>query len=72
MKKMTMFLFVCLATCLFSSCGAIKPRSFVKATDGGAWSSIMLREDISYDQAFNEILDVIARQFEMDMISKDG
>ena len=72
MKKMKMILFVCLATCLFSSCGAIKQRSFVKATDGGAWSSIMLREDISYDQAFNEVLDVIARRFEMDMISKDG
>ena len=73
MKKTIKSLFVCLLTCvLFASCGAIRPSSFVKATDGGAWSSIMIREDLSYDQAFNEVLDVVAKRFEMDMISKDG
>ena len=73
MKKMTILLFVSIATCcLLTSCGAIKPSSFVRATDGGSWSSIMIREDLSYDQAFNEVLDVVAKRFEMDMISKDG
>lgn len=72
MRK-TIILFIGIASCcLFTSCGAIKPSSFVKATDGGSWSSIMIREDLSYDQAFNEVLDVVARRFEMDMISKDG
>ena len=66
-------MFVCFVTCsLFTSCGAIRPSSFVKATDGGSWSSIMIREELPYDQAFNEVLDVVARRFEMDMISKDG
>ena len=32
----------------------------------------MIREDLTYDQAFNEVIDVVARRFEMDMISKDG
>ncbi len=32
----------------------------------------MIREELPYDQAFNEVLDVVARRFEMDMISKDG
>ena len=73
MKKITLVLFACFTSCLlFTSCGAVKPRSFVKATDGGSWSSILLREDLTYDQAFNEVLDVIARRFEMDMISKEG
>ncbi|MBR1514225.1 MAG: hypothetical protein IJ622_08050 [Bacteroidales bacterium] len=73
MKKVINVMFVALISCfLFTSCGAIKPRSFVQATDGGSWSSIMIREDLSYDQAFNEVIDVVARRFEMDMISKDG
>lgn len=57
---------------MLSSCGATKPASFVKAVDGGTWSSIMLRDDLTYDQAFNEVLDVVSKRFEMDMISKDG
>jgi hypothetical protein len=27
---------------------------------------------MTYDQAWNEVLDVVAKRFEMDMISKDG
>ena len=57
---------------LFSSCGAVKPSSFVKATDGGTWTSILIREDLTYDKAFNEVLDVVSSRFEMDMISKEG
>lgn len=53
----------------FVSCA---PSSFVRAVDGGTWSSIMIREDVTYDQAFNEVMDVVAKRFEMDMISKDG
>lgn len=71
MKKL---LFIVLGTIslFLTSCGSIKPSSFVKATDGGTWSSILIREDLEYDKAFNEVLDVVAKRFEMDMISKDG
>lgn len=71
MKKTPILLLVLVAIgALFTSCSA--PKSFVKAVDGGEWSSIMLRDDLTYDQAFNEVIDVVARRFEMDMISKDG
>jgi hypothetical protein len=73
MKKVSTMMFVGLISCLlFTGCGAIKPKSFVQAVDGGSWSSILIRDDLSYDQAFNEVIDVVARRFEMDMISKDG
>ena len=52
------------------SCGA--PKSFQRATDGGNWSSVMIREDLSYDKAFGDVMDVIGRRFELDMISKEG
>ena len=57
---------------LLLSCGASAPRSFVRSAHGGEWSSIFINESLSYDKAFNEVLDVVARRFEMDMISKDG
>jgi hypothetical protein len=67
MKKSLMILatIVTVSITLFSSCGSIKPSSFVQATDGGTWSSIFIREDLTYDKAFNEVLDVCAKRFEM-------
>lgn len=53
-------------------CFSSKPSGFVQATDGGTWSSIYVREDLSYDRAFGEVLDVVASRFEMDMINKEG
>lgn len=58
---------------LLQSCASFgKPRTFVKATDGGEWSTIQVRDDLPFDKAFNEVLDVCAKRFEMDMISKEG
>ena len=51
---------------------ALAQKHFVKAANGGDWSSILIRDGLDYDRAFNEVLDVIAKRFEMDMISKDG
>lgn len=70
MKKLYFVLFV-LSTVMLASCGSMKPSTF-KATDGGEWSTIMLRDGITYEEAFGEVLDVCAKRFEMDMISKDG
>jgi hypothetical protein len=72
MRKIVSFCAVMTMITFLQSCGVMKPSSFVQATDGGTWSSVYVREDLSYDKAFNEILDVVAKRFEMDMISKDG
>ena len=73
-KEMKKIFFLVSIIAIFGSlqsCG-VMPNSFVKSAQGGAWSSTVIREDLSYDKAFNEALDVIARRFEMDMISKEG
>lgn len=70
--KRVLFIVMGAIALVFYSCASIKPSSFVKATDGGTWSSIMIREDLDYDKAFNEVLDVVSKRFEMDMISKEG
>ena len=73
MKK-SFFIFATIAIVAITmllSCSSL-PKGFVKATDGGTWSSIFIREDLTYDKAFNEVLDVCTKRFEMDMISKEG
>ncbi len=72
MKRFLSILTIIGITTLLNSCGAIKPSTFIQATDGGTWSTIQIRDDLTYEKAWNEVLDVIARRFEMDMISKDG
>ena len=57
---------------IMTSCGIMKPSTFQRAVDGGAWSSILVRDDLSYEKAFGEVMDVIGRRFELDMISKEG
>ena len=72
MKKLFYLFYISGLLLTLSSCGSTAPRSFIKSAHGGEWSSTFVREDMSYDKAFNEVLDVIARRFEMDMISKEG
>ncbi len=69
MKK---FFFFAMGAIAMMLCSCSGPSSFVKAVDGGTWSTIMVREELTFDQAFNEALDVVAKRFEMDMISKES
>ena len=70
MRKLILLFTVLGFLSVFQSCKT--PSGFVKATDGGTWTSILIRENLNFEQAFNEVLDVCAKRFEMDMISKDG
>jgi len=72
MKKVFSFFTLIGLVILLQSCGSSKPSSFIQATDGGTWTSILIREDLNYDKAFDEVLDICAKRFEMDLISKEG
>ncbi len=71
-KYLRIVLSLVIALPIMISCGLTKPSTFQRAADGGVWSTIMVREDLSYEKAFGEVMDVIGRRFELDMISKDG
>jgi hypothetical protein len=75
-KSFSLFVFIgivaLLQSCSGSKLGGKPPSSFVVATDGGTWSSISIREGLTYEKSFNEVLDVCAKRFEMDVISKEG
>lgn len=73
MKKNFEFItLIVIVLCIMTSCGTLKPSSFQRAVDGGNWNSILVRDDLPYDKAFGEVMDVIGRRFELDMISKEG
>ena len=72
MRKLVFLFALTGMVALFQPCSAKKPSGFVTATDGGTWTSISIREDLSFEKAFNEVLDVCAKRFEMDLISKEG
>ena len=53
--------------------GSLKkaPTGFVKTNEVG-WSTIQLRDGLKFDKAFDAVLDVVAKRFEMEVISKEG
>jgi len=62
------FLFIyCAMILLLSSCGV---TSFVKG-DGGR-TTVQIADRISYNLAFDEVLTIVTRKFELDMISKES
>jgi hypothetical protein len=67
MKKILVIL---LLNLVFISC-ATKISTFVQ-TSNVEWSTIQLRDGLSYESGWGEVLDIIAKRFEMELISKDG
>ena len=87
MKKGVVFILAVLFAALFASCSLLRlvipkeassettpstPTSFIESSTGGDWASIVLRDGLDYEKAFGEVLDICARRFEMDMISKES
>ena len=50
---------------------ACVPTNFVKTSDV-SWSTIPLRDDLDFEKAWDLVIDVVAKEFEMELISKDG
>jgi hypothetical protein len=47
------------------------PQGFIVTSDP-TWSTIEIRDGMDYELAWREVVDVIAKKFEMEMLSKDG
>ena len=71
--------FLILTSCLVAlSCQARvqvqrsnRPNSFVQVIEP-SWSSVELRDDLSFEDAWADVADVIAKNFELEVISKEG
>jgi len=47
------------------------PSTFVVTYEPG-WASIEIKEGISFENAWQAVLDVLAKKFELEMISREG
>ena len=56
-----------LVAATLSSCA---PRTFVKTMSPG-WNTVEIREGLSYDDAWNAVVDLIAKEFDIEVISRD-
>ena len=72
MKKMY-FLIIIISVVIFITfigCSST-PESFIKAYEP-SWTSIEIRENLNFESAWSQVVDVLAKKFELEMISKDG
>ena len=57
---------------VFSLIGcASMPSTFVVTYEPG-WAAIAIKEGMKFENAWQEVLDVLAKKFELEMISRDG
>ena len=59
-----------LLSVFFISCSHA-PKSFIKIYKP-TWASVELRDNLSFDEAWHRVVDVLAKKFELEMISIDG
>ncbi len=52
-------------------CGATLPKSFVQIMEP-TWASIEIRESMSSEEAWQQVVDVLAKKFELELISREG
>jgi hypothetical protein len=49
------------------------PPGFIKrSASEPVWSNIEIRDDMTYERAWQEAVDVVAKKFELEVISKEG
>ena len=65
-----------MATVLFSSCANLlalantAPETFIRGEAGH--SSVLIAEGITFDRAFDDVVSVLFRSFELEMINKEA
>lgn len=64
-------LLIVLASAAVGIAARCAPANFVR-THEPSWASIEIREDLDFEQAWNYVIDVLARKFDLEVISKDG
>lgn len=66
-KKIFVLVFLLWASAILLSCA---PKTFISTTNPG-WNTVQVREDLSYDQAWTSVVDLIAKRFDIEIMSKE-
>ncbi len=52
---------------ILTSCA---PKTFVRTTAPG-WNTVEIRDDLTYDEAWKAVVDIISRKFDIEILSKE-
>ena len=67
-KKRSLLLVLVMFSSLFLMCCA--PKTFVRSTSPG-WNMIEIRDEVSYGEAWKSVVDLIAKKFDIEILSKE-
>lgn len=70
MNRIISLILVVFIIIVFAGC-ATMPESFVQGVEP-TWASIEIKEEINAEKAWQEVVDVLAKKFELEMISREG
>lgn len=70
MKRIISCILLGFITIVLAGCASM-PESFVQVTEP-TWASVEIKKDISSERAWQEVVDVLAKKFELEMISREG
>lgn len=60
------------AACWLVSCTGVAPATFRSATTSSSrWVAIQLREDHGYEAAWRDVFDIVAREFDLALFSRE-
>lgn len=69
MKKQY-FLYIFVGVCLCLTAISCAPTTFVQ-TMSPSWNTVEVREGLAYDDAWNSVVDLISKEFDIEIISKE-
>ncbi len=64
------FTLLSLLVCLLISCASSTPRSF-STTQSPGWASVELREDLEYEPAWETVLELLIKNFDIDVALRE-
>ena len=72
MQKVGRYIITILCVLASASCLSCAPKTFIPTTNPG-WNTVQVRVDLSYDEAWTSVVDLIAKRFDIEIMSKaDG
>jgi hypothetical protein len=67
MRNFVILVLFVAASAVLLSCA---PKTFIPTTNPG-WNTVRVRVDLSYDQAWTSVVDLIAKRFDIEIMSKE-
>lgn len=69
MRKLIVLAAICALAAVAAGCQSA-PKTFVKTMEP-SWATVELREDMQFEDAWNKVVDMLVKRFDLEMLSKN-